>query len=347
MIASPCQHGHPGRPRRVRPRRGARGSGSSRASTCWSAPGTTPRSSRFPTGHVVVSTDLLVEGRHFRRDWASPLDIGHRAAAQNLSDINAMGGGGHRADRRAGRAAGPARRLGARARRRHRRGAALVGASVVGGDVTARRPGGDRGHRARCRRRRAGTTVGRTAWGRRGARRPPGLGRRGSRGAGRGFRSPRVLVEAYRRPSRRTAPGRRRALGATAMIDVSDGLLADVGPRRRGERGRDRRPRGAFEVAEPLQAVGAALGRRPDAVHPRRRRRPRARGDLPGRGTVPEGWRWSARSPRARASRSTAPATRARPVDALLTRARTLTTKGAKLPEGRRAFVEVRAGVSG
>ena len=47
---------------------------------------------RIKHGHVVVSTDLVVEGRHFRRDWASASDVGHRAAAQNLSDINAMGG---------------------------------------------------------------------------------------------------------------------------------------------------------------------------------------------------------------------------------------------------------------
>ena len=47
---------------------------------------------RVNTGHVVVSTDLMVEGRHFRRDWAAAADVGHRAAAQNLSDINAMGG---------------------------------------------------------------------------------------------------------------------------------------------------------------------------------------------------------------------------------------------------------------
>ena len=47
---------------------------------------------RIKHGHVVVSTDLMVEGRHFRRDWAGADDVGHRAAAQNLSDINAMGG---------------------------------------------------------------------------------------------------------------------------------------------------------------------------------------------------------------------------------------------------------------
>ena len=40
---------------------------------------------------VVVTTDLLIEGIHFRRDWSDFYSIGWKAAAANLSDIAAMG----------------------------------------------------------------------------------------------------------------------------------------------------------------------------------------------------------------------------------------------------------------
>ena len=44
-----------------------------------------------PGRQVVVTTDLLIEGVHFRRDWSDPYSIGWKAAAVNLSDIAAMG----------------------------------------------------------------------------------------------------------------------------------------------------------------------------------------------------------------------------------------------------------------
>lgn len=44
-----------------------------------------------PDGRYVVSTDVLVEGHHFRTDWSCAREVGRRAAAQNLADAAAMG----------------------------------------------------------------------------------------------------------------------------------------------------------------------------------------------------------------------------------------------------------------
>lgn len=46
---------------------------------------------RAADGRVVVSTDMLIEGRHFRLDWSTPHDVGRKAIAQNAADIEAMG----------------------------------------------------------------------------------------------------------------------------------------------------------------------------------------------------------------------------------------------------------------
>jgi thiamine-monophosphate kinase len=44
-----------------------------------------------PTGErLVVSTDTSVEGIHFQRDWLSSFEIGYRATAASLSDLAAM-----------------------------------------------------------------------------------------------------------------------------------------------------------------------------------------------------------------------------------------------------------------
>jgi thiamine-monophosphate kinase len=219
---------------------------------------------RVRTGHVVVSTDLMVEGRHFRREWSTGEDVGHRAAAQNLSDINAMGG---RATSLTVGLAAPAE-LEAQWALDFARGfadeCALVGASVVGGDVT----------------RADQVVVAVTVLGactvspvlRSGARPGDVLALHGRQGwaagglavLGRGFRSPRVLVEAYRRPAPPYAAGLVAAeSGATSMIDVSDGLLAEAGHLASASDVAIDVRRAAFEVPEPLHAVGAALGADP------------------------------------------------------------------------------------
>ncbi len=42
-------------------------------------------------GRIAVSTDMLVQDRHFRLDWSSPHHVGRKAIAQNAADIEAMG----------------------------------------------------------------------------------------------------------------------------------------------------------------------------------------------------------------------------------------------------------------
>jgi len=216
---------------------------------------------RMPKGHVVVSTDLLVENRHFRREWSPAYDIGRRAVAQNLADISAMGGS--TVALTIGVAAPPD--LPAQWLLDLGQGladeAAVVGASIVGGDLT----GGD------------AVAISVTVLGecaaapvRRGGARPGDIvavaGRLGWSAAGlailkRGFRSPRVLVEAFRRPEPPYAAGpAAAAAGATAMIDVSDGLVADLGHLCAASGVAIDIDTSTLEVAEPMTAVGAALG---------------------------------------------------------------------------------------
>src|SRR6478735_1215828 len=217
-----------------------------------------------PDGRVVVSTDLHVDTRHFRRDWASATEIGHRVAAANLSDLNAMGGRATAltvglaapADLPVAWALDLADGIAAEC--------ALVGASVVGGDLTSAdqvmvaitalgQVAGEPVLRSGAR---AGDVVaiaGRQGW-----------AAGGLAVLARGFRSPRKLVEAYKRPEPPYGAGAQAAaLGATAMIDVSDGLLADVGHLADASGVAVDITGSSFEIAEPLQAVGAALGADP------------------------------------------------------------------------------------
>ena len=197
-----------------------------------------------PSGSVVAAVDLLIEGRHFRRDWSAAYDIGVKAAARSLADIAAMGAV-NTALLVALAAPGtlPARwatdladGLAAEAAR--------AGAGIVGGD-TARADVVTLSVTA------LGDLAGRRPVLRSGAR--PGdlvavagsLGRSAaglallSAGAPVPARGPTedppsdplaALVAAHLRPAPPYDAGPEAALlGATAMIDVSDGLLADLG----------------------------------------------------------------------------------------------------------------------
>ena len=188
-----------------------------------------------PSGSVVAAVDLLIEGRHFRRDWSSAYDIGVKAAARSLADIAAMGAV-NTALLVALAAPGT---LPARWATELAQGlaseATRAGAGVVGGD-TARADA---------------VTLSVTALGDLENRRPvlrsgarPGdmiavAGPLGHAAAGLALLAaggPAVSVElsslvaAQRRPAPPYGAGPEAAcLGATAMIDVSDGLLADLG----------------------------------------------------------------------------------------------------------------------
>jgi len=184
-----------------------------------------------PDGRVVASTDLMLEGRHFRREWSAPADIGAKAAARGLADIAAMGavpvallvGFGAPGDLPVAWArelvAGLADEC------------ARAGAMVAGGDTS----GADAVLLAITA---LGDLRGRDPVTRAGAR--PGdvlayAGVLGESAAGlalleAGLAEPASLTAAHRRPAPPYTAGAEAAgLGATAMIDVSDGLLADAG----------------------------------------------------------------------------------------------------------------------
>jgi thiamine-monophosphate kinase len=189
-----------------------------------------------PGGQVVAAVDMFLEGSHFLMKWSSASDVGVKAAARSLADIAAMGGVptallvslAAPGSLPASWALGLASALAAEAAR--------AGASVVGGDtasassvmlsVTA-----------------LGSLPGRAVT-RSGAQ--PGdvvaiSGRPGRSAAGLALLSAGLpppaapadladLVAAHLRPAPDYAAGPQAAsLGATSMIDTSDGLLSDVG----------------------------------------------------------------------------------------------------------------------
>ena len=180
-------------------------------------------------GSVVVSTDLSVEGVHFRRDWLTQEEIGYRAATAALSDLAAAGAScigllaavSSPHDSPAADLVALMAGVGD--------AVAAVGGSVLGGDLTAAPQ----------------WIISITVIGR--ARRP--MSRHGAApgdgiwvtGALGGARSALVTWQAGRtpdagsraafaRPAARIGAGQWLAAhGACAMMDVSDGIAGDVG----------------------------------------------------------------------------------------------------------------------
>ncbi len=181
-------------------------------------------------GCVLVSTDMLVQDRHFRLDWSTPQQVGRKAIAQNAADIEAMGGRatafvvafGAPADTPVDQVRGLADGMWEEAER--------IGAGIVGGDLVS------------CPQWVASVTVlgdlaGRAAVLRAGAR--PGAviavaGALGYSAAGYALCSGRIdgfddLRIRHLVPQPPYGQGRVAAdAGAVAMIDISDGLVADL-----------------------------------------------------------------------------------------------------------------------
>jgi thiamine-monophosphate kinase len=181
-----------------------------------------------PGERLVVSTDSSVEGSHFRRDWLTPEEIGWRATASALSDLAAMAArplGLVLAlclpDDWRGALDGLADGVGAAAR--------AAGAPIVGGDLV-------RGSELAL----TVTVLGSAAspLGRGGARAGDLVCVTGALGGPRcalaaWVRGERPAVShraRFARPMPRLDEARWLAVhGASAMVDVSDGLAADLG----------------------------------------------------------------------------------------------------------------------
>jgi thiamine-monophosphate kinase len=210
-------------------------------------------------GNVVACMDLLAQGVHFRLDWSEPNDIGRKAAAQNLADIFAMG-------------ARPTALLVGLALPQETpvvwvmgladglsQEAAQVGVTVVGGDIV----------------RSGSIVISVTALGELGTAKAilrsgakPGdvlaiAGRLGFAQAGllmlsRGFRSPKVLVGAHRVPEPPYELAK-LATHATSMIDISDGLVSDLGHIAQASKVQIDIESNKFEIPEALAAAASAF----------------------------------------------------------------------------------------
>lgn len=224
---------------------------------------------RMPDGRAAVSADMLVEHRHFRLDWSTPEQVGRKAVAQNGADIAAMGGRpsaflvslGCPADTPLAVAAGISDGLGSAAE--------ALGAGVVGGDlvqadqivvsvtVLGDLEGRDPVLRSGAREGDVVAVAG--AIGRSAAGLALLLADVGSSAPGAA-----ELIDAHRVPSPPYEQGVAAAIaGASAMTDISDGLVADLGHIAAASGVRIRIERSRIDPAPALLDAAHALDRDP------------------------------------------------------------------------------------
>lgn len=216
----------------------------------------------FETSNVAMSVDMFVEEKHFRTDWATGIDIGRRCAAASMSDICAMG-------------TMPTTLLVAMAAPSETpftlireifsglvEEAGIAGAQVVGGDmsagekivisVTALGSCPKKGVLKRSDAKVGDVVAINGVLGRAAA---------GLRVLQRGLRAPRVLVDAYRYPTIDYAAGvEARKAGAHAMMDISDGLIADLGHMARASHVTVDIETASLRVTEELTSIASAFG---------------------------------------------------------------------------------------
>jgi thiamine-monophosphate kinase len=226
-------------------------------------------------GYAVTSVDTSVDGVHFRSGQLSPAEIGHRALATALSDLAAMGARSGEAYLALGIPSGFDQAEMLELAQGAQSLAAECAVTIAGGDVTQA----------------PALTVSFTVvgWaddpgelvGRDGAR--PGdrvavTGSLGGAGAGLALiegkapdRLPKVVAdglrERYARPLPRLAQGRTLSeLGATAMIDLSDGLATDAAHLARRSGVRIELSLGSLPLCDGVGDVARALGVDPRAL---------------------------------------------------------------------------------
>ncbi len=204
-------------------------------------------------GLAVTSIDSMVEGVHFKLSTHSPADVGHKALATALSDLAAMGARSGEAFVALGLPAGFGERSGLELVEAMEALAERTGTSIAGGDVVS------------APQLLVSVTV--TGWAddeselvyRDGVRPGQVIGVTGELGASaagllllEAGDDTGALVARHRRPEPRLAAGRALAgAGASAMIDVSDGIATDA---------RHLAERSGVEIAIELERLPLADG---------------------------------------------------------------------------------------